>query len=639
MDHIPLPSDDLARLPMEVPCLFGNGFAYDDQGMLTYPARAGVDTARLAADADPHLSLFRAAAFIQAWLWCGLLQEGLRVGFRETTATKHVPHDLFVKYIDGKPFLTMKPVFEVMSRACNSDRPPVADDWHRERVLSCIDTALGFVRDVFRDGGLGSELLIADDRDCLPEVTASLLSVQVLCVTLLDGLGGPVISGSKSSTLRPPLRQPTQIVDFLLQTSGWHTQDIIRLPQNIIFRYYLSFYHGRNAQALSSGGVGEASSFSIAASSIQGKENVLVPKHTHPSCRCDFITANSVEIEELLLAGKQVCVRFVQETGRIAIQPLNIGSTATTTMTETATELEANMPLFLAVSHVRSEGLGNEMGHSLPFCQLVRLQSLADSICTSLGNKVAYFWIDTLCLPQDRRKRKVAVQAAWQIFRAARAVVVVDPVLSRHLVSSSEEALLRIRYSSWKSRLWTLEEAFFARRLLFCFSNRTVCLDHLLQDFESRDRSIPVTAMRILQPLRAFLEAEDEERLPQLIVSLDHDVHLLMKIQASSSSSSSMVAANVPMEDGSANFNSEMKGMLRLAYLMAGKLRYLVEEDERRLLPRLWEELDKLYGPLVGGRGDNNSSSSSHEPQDGVAARERIKQLCEIFGRQSDSHS
>ncbi|KAI1198202.1 hypothetical protein F5X97DRAFT_323774 [Nemania serpens] len=90
MDHIALPSGDVACPILEVPYLGSQPFRYDDSGMLLYPQRSGVDPELLALDQEPRLSLPESAHFIQTWLWFGMLGECLRVGFRETRAPKRL---------------------------------------------------------------------------------------------------------------------------------------------------------------------------------------------------------------------------------------------------------------------------------------------------------------------------------------------------------------------------------------------------------------------------------------------------------------------------------------------------------------------------------------------------------------------
>jgi hypothetical protein len=46
--------------------------------------------------------------------------------------------------------------------------------------------------------------------------------------------------------------------------------------------------------------------------------------------------------------------------------------------------------------------------------------------------------------------------------------------------SEARELLIRIAYSSWSSRLWTLQEAVFTKRLVFQLSDTTTDLDGLM---------------------------------------------------------------------------------------------------------------------------------------------------------------
>lgn len=141
---------------------------------------------------------------------------------------------------------------------------------------------------------------------------------------------------------------------------------------------------------------------------------------------------------------------------------------------------------FVAISHVRSVGLGNDRKNSLPFCQLTLIQVLVNHINPPQNEQTdTPFWIDTMALPTDFRRRKPMLSSLRRVFGTATAVLVLDPSLSTHCFRSAEEALIRIRYSLWKQRLWTIEEAFFARRLIFRFANRMVSLDELLTAFSA----------------------------------------------------------------------------------------------------------------------------------------------------------
>src|SRR5438046_415828 len=98
MDHLPLPIDDLAHLPVEVPFLCNERFTYDDLGFLTYPRRAGVDIEQLRGEKLDLLALHNAAPFLQTWLWFGLLGETLQIGSRETRQQKITNMKSFTSY-------------------------------------------------------------------------------------------------------------------------------------------------------------------------------------------------------------------------------------------------------------------------------------------------------------------------------------------------------------------------------------------------------------------------------------------------------------------------------------------------------------------------------------------------------------
>ncbi|KAF2651550.1 hypothetical protein K491DRAFT_781782 [Lophiostoma macrostomum CBS 122681] len=138
------------------------------------------------------------------------------------------------------------------------------------------------------------------------------------------------------------------------------------------------------------------------------------------------------------------------------------------------TELKftSNVP-YVAISHVWSDGLGNEQANSLPLCQLRRLRRLVDDLSQSrfCGQTFA-IWVDTLAVAvhHPEARRNVLVRLV-QIYQDAAAVLVLDDDLQRTPVSCSlEEKLVRIGLSGWTRRLWTLEEGMAAsRHLVFQF--------------------------------------------------------------------------------------------------------------------------------------------------------------------------
>jgi hypothetical protein len=107
------------------------------------------------------------------------------------------------------------------------------------------------------------------------------------------------------------------------------------------------------------------------------------------------------------------------------------------------------------------------------------------SSCKGPSPQRNWFWIDTLCVPsqllRDPDTWRVVTNSMKLISQIARQTIVLDSDISL-LTSQSEarEVFFRIAYSSWSSRLWTLQEAVYTNRLLFHFSDQTIELNDLM---------------------------------------------------------------------------------------------------------------------------------------------------------------
>ncbi|KAF8533895.1 hypothetical protein BDD12DRAFT_944862 [Trichophaea hybrida] len=155
---------------------------------------------------------------------------------------------------------------------------------------------------------------------------------------------------------------------------------------------------------------------------------------------------------------------------------------------------------YLAISHVWSDGMGNQKDNKLPQCQLESIHNMINSLyseqrqgqheehlsdpqqpveqSTDLDKSVG-FWMDTLCIPvsespqlaSDRAQnlRKDAIAKMRYIYETAHEVLVIDSWI-RELSRSASiiEKATRIFLSNWQHRLWTLQEGVLAQRL---FSN------------------------------------------------------------------------------------------------------------------------------------------------------------------------
>ena len=200
-----------------------------------------------------------------------------------------------------------------------------------------------------------------------------------------------------------------------------------------------------------------------------------VTAHTEQSCRCSFLTAPTDKI-----------IQIIQDGGvpLVSIRKRRYGGLRIKIQAATAPNQ------YIAISHVWSGGLGNPQANFLPQCQLQRLMERLSSLpedrdmgiydykrrdcwyistayLDKLGSpgkqKVPLFWIDTLCIPvgpQYTNLRIRAINMMNLVYASARSVLVLDSELQhlslKHMRPS--ETFVRLVYSSWMGRCWTLQE-------------------------------------------------------------------------------------------------------------------------------------------------------------------------------------
>ena len=153
---------------------------------------------------------------------------------------------------------------------------------------------------------------------------------------------------------------------------------------------------------------------------------------------------------------------------------------------------------YVAISHVWSDGLGNPQANCLPRCQLNRIQGLVNS----LDPEEAYlipFWIDTLCVPLAPEIKNLAIINMDKTYRNAEDVLVLDNSwkgVTNEM--SAVELMMRIRYSTWMTRLWTFQEARLSRHLWFQLQDGPLSINDVGDSFK-HGRNLPKVSKMLLQ--------------------------------------------------------------------------------------------------------------------------------------------
>lgn len=163
-------------------------------------------------------------------------------------------------------------------------------------------------------------------------------------------------------------------------------------------------------------------------------------KHTTPECFCSDIFASEQELSEILREEGEPIPLIMP----FAVQQYKNGAQC---VQLTSSKLDDN---YVAISHVWSDGLGNENQNAIPMCQFERLSELV----TECDGSPKAFWLDTLCFPLEPPDLyELAMIRMRSTYEDAWKVLVLDSYLLNQprLGMSENEMVARIRCSPCKS--------------------------------------------------------------------------------------------------------------------------------------------------------------------------------------------
>jgi hypothetical protein len=546
MDHLSLPTDSLARCAPEIAYVYQDGFTYDRGDFYTYPERAGINIRHVLSAKE--IDCDGLAPFFQAWLWFGLIEEVIGKSLPSEDNCNGQLLNLFVT-IDqnGRRILNTCALLSALSKT--EQRHPQRPANHVARILQKVRCV---ITDVTSTPTWRSYLELFSAASPLPITFTVLLSVQVLEETLRCSLGDEYTSLIPKTPQSSTSPYSLCLLHCLLKCAGWCPHRVTDLPRSVRTLYYLTF--------ITPYGYQEHYQCTRETCNAMSPEQPLPqfhPVHSTPDCHCGFIEIHEDILEAIHDAREIPVLTFVGSQGRQ--RRLEITRLRGLRQAHTIRQ-------YVAISHVRHLGLGNLLSTSLPYCQLASLQMLANE---SLGTERAPFWIDTMCLPLDRERRISSLRQVSSIYKLATKVVVLDPSMYQHAVDSAEECLIRIRYSAWKDRLWTLQEGVVAQELYFQFKNKTVGLVTTVREYEAG-------LARLLHPVR-MSHTPDINWLHYALDGLAIDMKGIdWKSQAGLSS-------------------KKMARVLRLGYLAFPIYRYFCEESESRYLDNVVDALQGIY--------------------------------------------
>ena len=200
-------------------------------------------------------------------------------------------------------------------------------------------------------------------------------------------------------------------------------------------------------------------------------------RHRTSECTCDELSIDAKRVDEILRDGALPLLHIVEGN---ALSDMSI-----------ETVPSQSNSVWVAVSHVWADGLGNPFDNALPRCQLQHLkriiQDLISGSTSGDDSPESLLWIDTLCCPvgpEDAKRR--ALSEIKRTYEQATYVLVIDSTLQACTSETMDpiEIWASMMLSGWMRRLWTLQEgALPARdqRLWFQFRDKAASFRSLRQ--------------------------------------------------------------------------------------------------------------------------------------------------------------
>ncbi|EXJ84225.1 hypothetical protein A1O3_04892 [Capronia epimyces CBS 606.96] len=231
-------------------------------------------------------------------------------------------------------------------------------------------------------------------------------------------------------------------------------------------------------------------------------DSAYKPLHTRPDCRCGWVRPSLDRIREIL------------DNGQVPLMDLTKVLDAEDGKVVHVVPFEPGKAEFSAVSHVWSGGLGSTSEEGLPQCTLHHLSGYMEA-----GKLSKLVWIDSLCIPRDRRLRKLSIRTINKVYTQADTTLVLDPELMHSPSSSTRRMLLWIATAAWMQRMWTLPEGRLSRRPFIAWEDGAVPLQRCFAD-AATDFHNPVTGA--LEPELFGLLSQEINQLRYIHQSLGY---------------------------------------------------------------------------------------------------------------------
>jgi hypothetical protein len=472
-----------------------------------------------------------------------------------------------------------------------------------DRVQEILRDAMRHLQDVSAMHPTGTQRGLHS----ISKAEVAAFSLQCLIETLYDlTLPKYQLSAYYSIADPHPFWIENSMVNHMLRDAGWDRGIIDSLPKDIRFRYYLSFLR-KGPQELR-----RRRSSALPPRNKPHLKQHYSPSHTFPYCNCATLKVYLDTTDKGLDNPYFNLVSLSQHEGCPSCLQLHERSLSSGKGMET---------LFVAFSHVRSDGLGSSVENALPTCQLELLQDWSNRLLPQQERPVP-FYVDTLCVPLIGSAKRIALRNMQYVFGNASKVLVLDNELSGTTASPlPQENLTRIRYSVFMRRLFTVAECAVSQNVYFRFKYNTfVSLNDLHSSYD-RDGEFPLLSRVSLKDRRRnTLTLKELEYLQLPLAMLTDDLHVLEMY--SREQAAGLTSKSGPYEEVFSAPESWtvtpgvynkffLRRLLRLGFLALPQMRYFAEATEAEILDDIANRILQVYRDTVNEV--NSEAKLNHE--------------------------
>ena len=372
----------------------------------------------------------RTAAFIQSWLYFGLLEAVIAAPISSTYMIRAGTDGTLYHYSRMVPVLLTAWAKKLATTAEDSPEETL------ETAIRCSFRASSILTQMITD------LSEHHGSPAFSELHSILLSVEPALSALHEAVATFASAMLQLDTRTYNLAEsalPTNYSENLIR-KGW-CRFIVANAEKTLPAAFMRFVD-------TAGFVGTTGGHESCVAEACRRNNIdtsnYLPQHWPNRCRCKFMKPDLAAVLGILEEGRIPVVRLEEDGQSLAVGSLD--------------PRDGNAD-YIAFSHVWADGLGSTTEVGLPSCQIQRLHLLAKR---RTGDGA--FWIDALCVPKEQPHRAKAIELMIQTYQNATGVILLDQGLRSLSKNRSDlEIGWSVFASGWFGRLWTYQEGYLAR--------------------------------------------------------------------------------------------------------------------------------------------------------------------------------